>query len=69
MGAPARTLTIAITEISLAPTKTAQMLYKFNMLYTTEYQKKTFILYKNSVKRNFHVEKLSFFKTCFEILA
>ena len=31
LGAPARTLYIAVTEIALAPVTIAQMLYKFNM--------------------------------------
>ena len=32
MGAPARTLYIAIPEIPLAPIKNAQMLFEFDML-------------------------------------
>ena len=61
MGAPARTLTIAVTEFNLVPIKSSQMLYNFNML-ENKVEEKTFILYKKSIKRNVHVEKLSFLR-------
>ena len=35
LGAPARTLTLTVTESPLAPIKSVQMLYKFNSTYAT----------------------------------
>ena len=48
MGAPARTLTIAVTEISLAPIIFLKMLHRFN----------TYVIDKSMIKKFNFIQKI-----------